>query len=355
MKLKQFQSYLKKNKIDLAFLVTPDINVTYFTQMKPSHSHLTITSKTANLYLTKLDKHPKLKDITIKNLSKDWKKKLANKKAKTIGINKEVLTVAHLDKLKKVFPNASFVDISKQLKELRLQKTPEEVKMISKACDITSRAFNDLINELKNKVLQTEKDVAFYLEKRMKQLGAEGSSFPTIVAMGKNAAVPHHQTSNQRLHKGFLLIDFGACYNNYCADMTRMVYLGTPTKNERELYRLLLTAQENAICFASRGSSFIDLTKETKNKLGKHATKFIHSLGHGIGLEIHESPAFSDKSQKVITNVTFTIEPGLYFPNKLGLRIEDTVIFSGKTKILTKASKELVCVKIRSIKQKYTK
>src|SRR3989338_7137152 len=208
MKLSQFQLYLKKNKIDLAFFAHPDITITYFTQMKPSYSLLVITPKNATLYLTDLDSKPELRHIAVKNLKKGWDKELAKTKAKTIAINKETLSVSQLEKIKKIFPKAKFIDVAKILHELRSLKTPEEIQKIAKACQITTNAFNHLVQELPKKTLKTEQDVALFLEKSMRQQGGD-IAFPTIVAMGKNAAVPHHVTNTSPLHKGFLILDFG--------------------------------------------------------------------------------------------------------------------------------------------------
>jgi len=346
MKLKLFQQYLQKQKIDLIFLVHPDINITYFTQLKPSFSLLLITSNKASFYLTKLDSFPKLKNISSQILKKSWEKKFGNQKVKIIGVNKESLTLTYQDKLKKLFPQAKLVDVSGILSELRSLKSPQEIAKIYRACKITSDAFNYLVKELKTKKLKTEQDVALFLEREFRRRGGE-VAFPTIIAMGKNAAIPHHLTSNQKLQPGFLLIDCGASYKHYNADMTRMIYLGTPSASEKAFYDLLLKSQENAISTVKERISFNDLDKIARKKLGKYSSKFVHSLGHGIGLEVHEAPSFSTDPQNSVTkNQVFTIEPGIYFPHKFGLRIEDTLYFDGKVRILTKASKKLVSLNI---------
>ncbi len=345
MKIREFKNYLQKNKISLAFLNHDDPNLAYFTQIKPSFAFFLITPKLATLYLTKLDKFPKIKGVSVKNFPKDWKKKFSKKNVSKIGVNKESLTISYKEKLKKIFPKAKFVDISPKLKELRLQKTPLEISYLSKACQITSLAYLSLLQELQKNTLKTEQDVAFYLERFFQKKGGE-VAFPTIVAMGKNAAIPHHVTSNTKLKKGFLLIDFGAKYKNYCADMSRVIYLGTPSKKEENMYDLLLKSQLAAIKAIEENKSYSELDNLVRTKLGNYDKNFVHSLGHGIGLEVHENPVFSNKKHKVLQNVPFTIEPGLYFPGKYGLRIEDTILYNGKIKILTKASKKLISLKI---------
>lgn len=346
MKLKSFQGYLKQQDLDLVFLTSPDSNITYFTQLIPSCAHFLITPKNASLSLTKLDFKPKLKGISIEELKKDWEKDLKNKlKGKTagkVGINNDKISYSFYLKLKKVFPRAKFIDISPKLKELRMQKTEEEIERINKACKITTNAFNELIGSYSPKQFKTEADVACFLEKKIKEQGAE-PAFPIIVASGTNSSVPHHQTSNFKLRKGFLQLDFGAKYKNYCSDMSRVLFLGVGSREQRERYNLLLNVQMETIEQIKSGRQFSYLDKFARKKLGKYSSHFVHSLGHGLGIDIHEPPALSSEGKDKIENKqVFTIEPGIYFPGKYGLRIEDTILFDKKTKILTAAPKELI-------------
>lgn len=342
MKLKPFQQYLKQQNIDLVFLIHPDSNITYFIQMKPSYAHLIITPNSAELQLTKLDHHPKIKNIATKNFKKNWDTELGSKKTKKVGINKTNLSAKFFEKLQKIFPKAKFVDVSDKLNLLRSQKTDEEAEKISKACQITTDAFNKLIDSFSAKRFKTEQDVAFFLERHIKERGAE-LAFPTICASGKNSSVPHHQTSNFRLRRGFLQIDFGACYQNYCADMSRVLHLGAIGKGEKRRYNILLNAQQEAVRHASLDKPFHELDNVARKNLGRYSSYFIHSLGHGVGVDVHEQPSFSEEARQTIKkNHVFTIEPGIYFPGKYGLRVEDTLLSDKKMRILTKAGKELV-------------
>ncbi len=344
MRLKEFQLYLRDQKIDLAFFVyseqSQDPTIPYFAQMKPSHGFMLIGKK-AELYLTKLDHHPNIKGILVKHIPKKWSEKFTNKTVKKIGINKQYLTVGMLSTLKKVYPKAKFVDVSEKLDELRSQKTKQEIKKIQKACTVTTNALTTLVKELPKKKLKTERDVAFFLEKYFYDHNC-GVAFPTIVAMGKNAAIPHHHTGTTKLKRGFLLIDFGASVGMYNADCTRVLFLGTPTKREKEWYSLLQEAQQTGVDAVKSGMSFKELDAVSRNVLGKYKKNFTHSLGHGIGVEVHEAPVFSNEKSIVKENMVFTIEPGIYFPGKFGLRIEDTVVWDGKVKILTGFTKKLI-------------
>jgi len=346
MRLKEFQDYLKEEQIDLTFLVHPDINITYFTQIKPSFAFLIVKPKEATLHLSGLDEKPHLKGIGTVRIKKGWDKLLQKHKVKKVGINKEVVTVAFWERLHKIFPKAKLVDVSSKLKQLRAQKTEEEIEKIQKACEITDLAFSNLINYWNPRKIKTEQQIAQQLEKVMQDHQAS-VAFPTIVANGPGAAIPHYQTSTKKLSRGLLMLDFGSCYKNYNSDMSRTLIIGKAQKEERELYELLKNTQQELIDAVKEGNSFWDLQNLTKKKLGKYSSHFTHLLGHGVGLEVHEAPSFSlEAKEKVKENQVFTIEPGIYFYKKYGLRIEDTVLFNKTLKVLTKSPKELITLKL---------
>lgn len=334
MKLSLFQKFLEEKEYDLA-LFADEVTITYFTQMKPSPGLLAITPQEAILFLTALDKKPDHFEV---HELKKWKEELASGKPFKVGINKEKLSVREEEELRKIFPKAQFEDVSGKLQELRSQKTDREIRLIAKACSITSCAYTNLLVALEGKKLKTEMDVALCLERSMREQGG-GVAFPTIAASGFHAAIPHHITSTQKLRSGFLVVDFGASYKNYCADMTRVVHLGHISSSARRNYQLLFAAQQGAINAVKENRSFQELDQMARALLGKYSRYFVHSLGHGIGVEVHEAPVFTHS--RIRKNQVFTIEPGIYVPGKFGLRIEDTLLFNGKTRILTTASRDL--------------
>jgi len=341
MKIKQFRTILKEKRLQAALFITPDPNLVYFTQVNPSFGLLYVTPQEAQFHVSKLDQRTCSRELKTIFLEKGWEKKLAQKKVKRIGINKEHLTLALADKIKKIFPKAKLVDVSPELKKLRADKTPEEIKKIRKAAKITSTVFSHLLIQLKKKKLKTEQDVAQFIHEECFYAGAD-LAFPTIVASAKNSAIPHHQTSLSKLQRGFLLLDFGAKYENYCSDMSRTLFLGQPTKEEKEKYQMLLQVQEKTIEFCRHKPSLYAAERFSRKELGKYVSYFVHSLGHGVGTEIHEEP-YSRKRGLLPQNSIFTIEPGIYFPHKFGIRIEDTLFWNGKKiEILTKAPKELI-------------
>ena len=344
MKLRQFQHLLAKNKIDLAFFSHDDPAVYYFIGSEFTGGYLLITPHQAILFLSPLDHKPKKQGVIVRNLAPGWSAKYANSTFQSIGINKANLTVELLDRIKKIFPRAKVKDISSSLEQLRLKKTKTELVLMVKACALTSAAFQALLKELPQKKLKTEQDVALFLEAFIRQ--RRGTiAFPTIVAVGKNSAIPHHLTSTTRLRCGFLQLDFGARINGYCADMSRVLFLGKPTTEEKRLYHLLADAQQAALDTVKSGISLKELDHIARMKLGKYASYFNHALGHGIGIEVHEQPAFFDPHAVVMKDVPFTIEPGIYLPGKFGIRIEDTLVWNGKKReILTKAPKNFITI-----------
>ena len=346
MRLNDFKHILKKKGIDVTILLHPDINITYFTQFLPSYAMLIISQGSSELYITSLDEKPKLKEISTKLLKKGWEDKVKAKKYNKIGLNYSTITISAFNRLKKMFPGSKFVDISKDLLELRSVKTEKEIALIKKACKITDKTFELVLNNLKQGKFKTEQEISEFIENKFKDFGAE-LAFPSIVAMGKNAAIPHYCTGKQKLQRGFLLFDIGAKYKNYCADMSRTIFLGTISSSEKNVYNQLLETQKEAIKKAQKDMRLTDLDKLTRKSLGNYSSYFIHSLGHGVGIEIHEKPSFNEESKEKITDhQVFTIEPGIYFPGKFGLRIEDTLLFSGTLKQLTKSNKELIEIKI---------
>ena len=175
-------------------------------------------------------------------------------------------------------------------------------------------------------------------------MGGEAISFDTIVASGPNAARPHHKASETLIKKGETIVfDCGARYKGYCSDLTRTIILGTPDKFTRKIYEIVLAAQETAIALIESGMTGNDcdaISRSIINKAG-YEENFGHSLGHGVGLEVHELPFLGNKSQNIIEDeMVFTIEPGIYIEGWGGVRIEDIVVMkNGKPKILSNATK----------------
>lgn len=266
------------------------------------------------------------------------------KVVKRLGIEEDNLTVAEHRVINKLFKNKHF-----EVRNIRSIKTEEEITKIEKACKIGDLAFDYILKKLKTGV--SEKEIAKNLEDFIRSKGAE-ISFPSIIAFGKNSSVPHHQTGENILVKGqIVLLDFGVKFENYCSDMTRTICFGSPSSEQKRIYQTVLEAQQKAKDFIS------DAIKSGKalkaSAVDKVARKYItsggfssilHSLGHGIGLEVHEHPHLSPKSKDILKEgMVFSIEPGIYIPEFGGVRIEDLfVLEKNGLRQLTNSSKSII-------------
>jgi Xaa-Pro aminopeptidase len=224
----------------------------------------------------------------------------------------------------------------------RMVKDAGEIERMAAAAALGVRLFEHIVPFMRPGL--TENAVAAELEYRARLWGAEAMSFPTIVASGPRSAFPHGTASGAKLpRRGFVTLDFGVILNGYCSDMTRTVHLGRATPREREAYDAVLAAQENAVAAVAAGVKAGDVDEAARSVLqdAKLAEYFTHSTGHGVGLEIHESPRIAMAQQALLTRgMVITIEPGVYIPGAFGLRIEDTVVVERRgCRVLTPATK----------------
>lgn len=249
----------------------------------------------------------------------------------------------------KNFENLSLkiVDSTKAFEDAMVTKTQEEIDLIKSACEITDRAFCSLLERIKEGM--TENEVAAELEYLMRKNGASGTSFASIVGFGKNSSVPHHETGHSKLEFGdIILIDFGCKVNGYCSDCTRTFLFGDDGKHGefKKVYESVLNAH-----MLVKEKSFEGITGREMDAIARDYFKtkgldkfFTHSLGHGIGINVHELPWISPKSECIINNgMVFSDEPGVYFEGDFGIRIEDTVTMQdGKILSLTDSDKKLI-------------
>jgi Xaa-Pro aminopeptidase len=255
--------------------------------------------------------------------------------------------LGYVKSLKKHAKGIRFLPVSGFVSSLRSRKTPEEIEKIKKAQEITDKLFDWLLNNLKPGK-QTEREIAFEMERWAKSNGAEGMSFEPIVAGNERSSMPHARaTENLIPERGVLILDFGVRYMGYCSDMTRTIWIGSKTDEIFErAYRVVLEAQEraiNALRFkGSRKASDIDKVARDLIEGSEFKGKFGHGLGHGVGLDIHEAPYLSPKSRDVLRgNEVVTVEPGIYLEGKFGIRIEDIVI-AGKGEVITRSRKDII-------------
>lgn len=240
-------------------------------------------------------------------------------------------------KLKK--NNIKTFKISNITKDLRSVKSKTEIKNIKTACSIVSKVYSEIKNKIKPGI--TELDIYYEIEKLFAKYKVE-KSFKTIVASGSNSANPHHISCNRKFLKNdIILIDMGCVYKGYCSDLTRVVFLGKINVQAKKIWALVKEAHDVSLKTVKSGQkcSVIDESARFAIKKAGFADNFIHGTGHGVGLDIHEHPSLSQKSKDILKeNMVVTIEPGVYFNGKFGIRIEDTVLVTKNGyKILTGA------------------
>jgi Xaa-Pro aminopeptidase len=231
------------------------------------------------------------------------------------------------------------------VESLRQVKDEDELAVMSEAALLGCKLFEQILGFIRPGIAEVE--VAAALEHRARLQGAEGMSFETIVASGVRSALPHGRATTAALpRRGFLTLDFGVILKGYCSDMTRTVYLGKPRTDERDAYQAVLQAQEAGVAAVAPGASCGEVDEAARSVLRRAglAEAFTHSTGHGVGLEIHESPRIgAGQKTRLATGMVVTIEPGIYLAGRYGIRIEDMVAVTRTGgQVLTPAPKALI-------------
>ena len=273
-------------------------------------------------------------------------KLLKRRKWKRIGIERNRLTFGGYSEIQeKLDLGASLRPTVGLIERQRMIKSASEIHAIRTSVQTNSKAFARAVPKIREGM--TETDLAAELEYQMRRLGAEKPSFETIVAAGVRTALPHAQPRTEKLHK-LLLVDMGCVLAGYASDMTRMLHLGNPGSQTRKLYKAVLEAQLTAIDAVRAGIKAGDVDRAARRVLKAHGfeRQFVHSTGHGLGLEIHEPPRLGKRDATYLeAGMAITIEPGAYIEGFGGVRIEDTVLVTESgCEILTPTSKELVVV-----------
>jgi Xaa-Pro aminopeptidase len=262
-----------------------------------------------------------------------------------IGYEPPRMTCDWFESLRKNVPSRSSLEpVTGWIEELRTIKSPGELECIRRSVETNSRAFEEVSKSVRPGM--TEQDLAAELEYRMRRLGAQRPAFETIVAGGERGALPHAQPTSAKLENGGLVVvDMGAVQDGYCSDMTRMLFLGSPGTKVKRTYRAVLEAQAAAIEAVRPGVSTAHVDRQARRVLKGYGldAAFVHSTGHGLGLEIHESPRIGKRDKgRLDAGMAITIEPGVYLEGFGGIRIEDTVVVTGGgCEILTPTTKDL--------------
>lgn len=231
------------------------------------------------------------------------------------------------------------------IEKQRFIKDNNEIELLKKACEITDKCFEHLVEYIK--VGMTEKQIALEIEKFFTENGAESLAFETIVASGPNSSKPHAKTTERKIDLGDpITIDFGCKYKGYCSDMTRTVFAGFVPGKIRGIYNLVLKNQLQTEKDMKDGANIRILARNVENDFKLNGYSLVHALGHGVGLDIHEAPIVSYKNDNTFKeNMVVTNEPGIYIPGEFGVRIEDTTLITKSGCInLTKSDKNYIIV-----------
>jgi Xaa-Pro aminopeptidase len=266
----------------------------------------------------------------------------------TIGVEAEHVSVAEKKRLTDLLPSGYRLrDAPALVERARMEKDPDELGQIRAAVQLGAQLFDRALEVLRPGIKETE--VAAEMEYAARRAGAEAMSFPTIIASGKRSALPHGRAAAQPIAAGgFVVCDFGVILAGYCSDQTRTLWVGTPPQDARHAYESVREAQQAAIAAVQPGitaGEVDDAARKTLRKAGL-GRYFTHSTGHGVGLEIHEFPRVAAGQSEVLRpGMVITIEPGVYFPGKWGVRIEDMVAVSENgCEVLTPTSKDFLTI-----------
>ena len=263
-----------------------------------------------------------------------------------IGFEDEI-SVSYYHRMQTAFEGLELVPQTQFVEALRMIKDETEIATIRKACSISDQAFHDALDFIKPG--KTEIEIANFLDFRMRELGAAGLSFDTILASGINSSKPHAHPMHKPVELGeAITMDFGCLYDHYVSDMTRTIYLGHVSDEQAEIYHTVLKANQALIDQAKNGLGFRDFDKIPRDIIVEagYGEYFTHGSGHGSGLDIHEEPYFSQNSKEVIkSGMVLTDEPGIYIEGKYGVRIEDDILITDTgCELLTLAPKELIVI-----------
>lgn len=338
-----------------AFLVTHLPNIRYLTGFSGGTAALVVTSRGAELFVPPLYREQARLEVAAAHVqvkrgdplatSGTW---LRRQRARRIGFEAQRLSAGQVEALQGALgPAVKLVGMNSPAEELRAVKDASEIACIRAAVDLGARVFEQILPLVRPGV--RELDLAAEIEYRMKQGGARAPAFETIVASGPRSALPHGRATGKRLGKNeFVIFDLGAILCGYHSDMTRTVYLGSPSAREKKTYRAVRDALERARATARAGVPAGRVDAAARRVLAQHGLGpyFVHSTGHGLGLEIHEEPRLArDVDTRLQAGNVITLEPGAYLPGRGGVRIEDVaVVRRHGVETLTPVSTELLCL-----------
>ncbi|WP_128895622.1 M24 family metallopeptidase [Longirhabdus pacifica] len=336
-RLARLRRAMEQHQYD-AYFITNGYNRTYISGFTGSSGYVLVTKDSAVFftdfrYMTQAAeqvKHMEIKEHG-HHIMADVKEQLDKQNITSLVFEKDTVTYSQYDSYKqslgesvKLIPGDAIVN------ELRFIKDENEINIMKEAALITDAGFEFILTRLRPGV--SERQISLELETFMKEKGSVGSPFEIIIASGERSALPHGIASDRILQMNeFVKMDFGACYKGYCSDITRTVVLGTATEKHREIYDIVLEAQENALQHLKAGLTGKEgdaLARDVITKYG-YGDYFGHGTGHALGIEVHENPRLNQVEERLLqSGMAVTVEPGIYLPGFGGVRIEDDVIIT---------------------------
>ena len=283
----------------------------------------------------------------IKNISSEDNENFFNF-CENVGFEENYITYAKYKEYIQKYKINNFEETDLIIEKQRMIKDNEEIEKIRNACRLTDECFNHLKNFIK--IGMTEKRISTEIEDYFRMNGADGLSFETIVASGRNSSKPHAIPTDKKIENGDpITIDFGCKYKGYCSDMTRTVFAGFVPEYVKPVYNLVLDNQLKTTQELKEGANIRTLSKVVEGSFKLNGFELIHSLGHGVGLDIHELPYINSKiDMNLKERMVITNEPGIYIPNRFGVRIEDTILITKfGCESLTKSDRGYVIVDMK--------
>ncbi|MBQ7384971.1 MAG: aminopeptidase P family protein [Ruminococcus sp.] len=332
-RVKTLQSKLSPSQ---AALVTDEISIFYFTGFPHSEGYFFATADESYLlvdfrYIEAAENTVKTSKVVIfSNPYESVNELISANNISEILLESEKVTLSDFNAMQKNV-NAKLIDsneLSSAIKELRIIKTDDEVEKLKKAQDIAEKAYLEVLNIVKPGI--TEREIALELEYLMKKNGAEKIAFDLITVTGKKTSLPHGVPADVKVQNGdFVTFDIGAVYEGYHSDMTRTIAVGEVSEEQKKIYDIVLKAHLEGLNAVKAGVSGFEVDKVCRDIITEagYGEYFGHGTGHGVGLEIHEEPRVSPKGNAILeSGMVITVEPGIYLPDKFGVRIEDTVL-----------------------------
>lgn len=351
--LEQVRAWLAARKLDAAYITKP-VSIAYLTGFRAEpHERLmalAVTQRDTTLIVPALEREKaeaavKSKDVASWRDGEDAYALVAEalRGAGNVAVEKDHLSLLAAETLTGRIGVVTLVDVSPEVRRMRLTKTPDELEKLQRAAAITDAAGDKVLESLHAGL--SELAVSEMLAGFIAELGGT-LSFETLVQSGPNSAMPHARPSTRKLGPGdFVLIDFGAQFDGYKADSTRMAVIGEPAERHREIHQLVLDAHDAAIAAARPGVTTGDVDAAARRVIeaGGHGEHFFHRVGHGLGLEGHEDPSLDPGSTLVLQpGMVFTVEPGVYIPGWGGVRIEDDLVIEADgCRVLTAQDRSL--------------